>query len=90
MAHIFTTRGLAELLNAREWQVRRLFEDGTLPEPTKFGGKRAIPSEMIPTIIDALRARGWLPASMPTTGRRRSSQDAGDAGQSGLSRSTED
>ena len=43
-----------------EWKIRRLFEDGTLPEPVKFGGKRVILPEMVPHITEALRDRGWL------------------------------
>jgi hypothetical protein len=57
----FTTRQLADFLGTDEWRVRRLFETKTLPEPPRFGGKRAIPSELIPSIVDALRERGWLP-----------------------------
>lgn len=57
----FTTGELAAFLGAREWRVRRLFEDGTLEEPPRFGGKRAIPRSMIPDVCDALRDRGWLP-----------------------------
>jgi hypothetical protein len=45
-----------------EWQVRRLFEDGDLPEPQNFGGKRVINRDSLPEIIERLRARGWLPA----------------------------
>lgn len=62
MQQIFSTRELADLLGTREWRVRRLFEDGTLPEPGRFAGKRAIPRELIPGIVDRLRDRGWLPA----------------------------
>jgi len=62
MPTIFTTREMADLLGSDTWRVRRLFEDGTLPEPPRFGGKRAIPRESIPAIVDALRSRGWLPA----------------------------
>ena len=43
-----------------EWQVRRLFESGDLPEPPKFGGKRMIDPEMLPQIVAALRTRAWL------------------------------
>jgi hypothetical protein len=56
-----TTRELADELGTDEWRVRRLFEDGTLPEPSRFAGKRAIPRTLIPQITKALRARGWLP-----------------------------
>lgn len=62
-----TTRRTAEIISAEfsvqvsEWQVRRLFEDGTLPEPPKFGGKRIIEASRLPEIVAAMRARGWLP-----------------------------
>ena len=63
MPNLHTTRGLADILGTEEWRVRRVFEDGTLPEPDRFAGKRAIPGEMIPAIVDALRERGWLPTA---------------------------
>lgn len=63
MPDIFTTREMADLLGAKTWRVRRLFEDGTLDEPSRFAGKRAIPRQSIPAIVDALRSRGWLPSS---------------------------
>jgi hypothetical protein len=44
-----------------EWQVRRLYEDGDLPEVEKFANKRAISRDSIPRIVEALRRRGWLP-----------------------------
>ncbi len=62
MATLHTTREIAELLGTDTWRVRRLFEDGSLEEPARFGGKRAIPGSMVPAIVDALRSRGWLPA----------------------------
>ena len=69
MPDFFTTREVAELLGTWTWRIRRLFEDGTLPEPARFGGKRAIPKAALPAIVDALRARGWLaPADTPATG----------------------
>ncbi len=75
MPELFTTREVAQQITespliagaVSEWQVRRLFERGVFPEPPKFGGKRAIPSELIPAIVDALRARGWLPKVEATT-----------------------
>ena len=60
MPRLFTTREVADLLGTETWRVRRLFEDGTLNEPPRFAGKRAIPGKMLPIIIDALRDRGWL------------------------------
>ena len=58
----YTTRETAEILDTDEWRVRRLFEEKLIPEPGRFGGKRAIPSSLIPHIVDALRSRGWLPS----------------------------
>ncbi len=58
-----TTREAAESLGAREWQVRRLFELKHLPEPARFGGKRAIPISSLKAIAKALAARGWLLAA---------------------------
>lgn len=66
MPQFFSTREVAELAGlprAETWRVRRLFEDGTLPEPPRFAGKRAIPRESLPSIFDKLRLRGWLPVS---------------------------
>lgn len=60
MPTAFTTREVAELFGTDDWRVRRLFEDGTLPEPPRFGGKRLLDRSLLPTILDALRARGWL------------------------------
>ncbi len=57
-----STRQVAEFLGTDEWRIRRLFEDGTLPEPDRFAGRRIISSVMVPAIVDALRNRGWLPA----------------------------
>jgi hypothetical protein len=57
---IFSTRDVADLFGTQEWRVRRLFEDGTLQEPGRFAGKRTIPRERLPEILDALRARGWV------------------------------
>ena len=60
MSDFFSTREMGDLLGVKTWQVRRLFEDGTLPEPPRFVGKRAIPKDMIPAIVEAMRGRGWL------------------------------
>ncbi len=60
MAALLTTRQVAKLVGVETWRVQRLFEDGNVPEPERFGGKRAITSQEVPRIIDALRERGWL------------------------------
>ncbi|MEQ8791764.1 MAG: hypothetical protein RIC55_36210 [Pirellulaceae bacterium] len=62
----FTTRQAAEFISQREdaaiaeWQVRRLYESGDLPEPPKFGNKRLIQHDDIDRIVSAMRTRGWL------------------------------
>lgn len=61
MSRIFTTAEIAALLGTETWRVRRLFESGTLPEPDRFAGKRAIPESLLPDITTALQERGWLP-----------------------------
>lgn len=66
-ATIYTTRQLADILGVETWRVRRLFQDGTLPEPGRFAGRRAIPGSMIPAIVDGLRRRGWLPEQAEAT-----------------------
>ncbi|MDA0240701.1 MAG: hypothetical protein O2955_06320 [Planctomycetota bacterium] len=55
-----TTKDVAKMHGIETWRVRRLFEDGTLPEPPKLGAYRMIPDEMIPAIREALERRGWL------------------------------
>jgi predicted site-specific integrase-resolvase len=60
MARSLTTREIADLLGVETWRVRRLYEDGDLPEPARFAGKRVIPSSDIPAVVDALRRRRWL------------------------------
>jgi hypothetical protein len=56
----FATHEIADLLGAETRQVRRLFEDGTLTEPPRCDGQRAIPAELVPAIIRSLAARGWV------------------------------
>jgi len=51
---------LAELLSVQSWRIARLFELGILPEPDRVSGRRLIPKTMVPEVVDALRARGWL------------------------------
>ena len=52
---------LGDTLGVQSWRIARLFEAGVLPEPPRIGRRRLIPKGMIPEIVDALRARGWLP-----------------------------
>ena len=58
-----TTQQIADLLGVELWRVQRLYELKLLPEPERFGGRRAILSSDLPAIVDALRRRGWLKAS---------------------------
>lgn len=51
----------------QEWHVRRVFEDGLLPEPPKFGGKRMIDPAILPEIVRALEQRGWLTTAQEAT-----------------------
>lgn len=61
MARHLTTKQVADLLGVECWRVQRVFENGDVHDVGRFAGKRCIPSEMLPQIVDALRARGWLP-----------------------------
>jgi len=60
MSAYLSTSDLAQFLDTDTWRIRRLFEDGTLPEPPRIARLRAIPRDRIPEIVDALRDRGWL------------------------------
>lgn len=68
MTHLSTGQ-IAEILGVEVWRVRRLFEDGTLEEPPRLAGKRAVPRELLPSIMDAMRVRGWLPQSRDVSGK---------------------
>ena len=66
MQQMMTTSEVADLIGVAKWRIRRLYETGALPEPTRFGARRMIHGADIPAIVDALRERGWLPE--PTDG----------------------
>jgi hypothetical protein len=66
MPNVLSTRDVSDLLSVDNWKIRRLFEDGSLPEPARLAGRRAIPPEMLPSIVDALRNRDWLPVVDPS------------------------
>jgi hypothetical protein len=61
---LLSTADIGRMLGVETWRVQRLFEAGALPEPTRIAGRRVIASESLPAIVDALRARGWLPESL--------------------------
>jgi hypothetical protein len=65
-----STRQVADVFGLAAWQIRRLFEDGDLPEPSRFAGKRAISRNDLPRIADALRHRGWLAKSSQEANHR--------------------
>lgn len=56
----FTSGELGDFLGVQAWKISRLFELGILQEPNRVGGRRLIPKSMIPSVVDALRDRGWL------------------------------
>jgi hypothetical protein len=58
---MLTVPEIAELLGVEAWRIRRLYERRLLAEPPRIGRARAIDSDEIPAIVDALRCRGWLP-----------------------------
>jgi len=60
---VYSTRQVAEILGVATWRIQRIFEDGDVPEPARFAGNRMVNGAMVPTIVDALRSRGWLPTS---------------------------
>lgn len=62
----FTTSQVAELFDVEPWRIRRLYELGVLTEPPKFCGRRVVSRCELPAIVDALRARGWLPVQRQT------------------------
>lgn len=51
---------LADTLGVQSWRIARLFELGLIEEPPRVSNRRVINKAMIPMIVDALRARGWI------------------------------
>ncbi|TWT33901.1 hypothetical protein KOR34_37370 [Posidoniimonas corsicana] len=70
-----TTKQVAELLGVEPWRVRRLYETAALPEPGRFGGKRALPRSAVADVAIALRRRGWLPAVSPASTLQEAGRD---------------
>jgi len=67
MPENFSTQQVADLYGVEVWRIQRLFSVGALPDVPRFAGKRMVPRSMLPTVVDALRARGWLPAEAVTS-----------------------
>ena len=61
MGRYLSTTEVADIFEQPAWRIRRLYEDGILPEPGRLGICRAIPASSLPDIASALRSRGWLP-----------------------------
>jgi hypothetical protein len=59
----YTSGELGDFLGVQAWRISRLFELGIVAEPPRIGGRRLIPQSMIPSIVDALRDRNWLPTT---------------------------
>ena len=60
MTDLLSTADVARIFGVRTWQVQRLFEQGDLPEPPRFAGRRAIPRALLPQVVDSLRRHNWL------------------------------
>jgi hypothetical protein len=59
---LHTTGDLAAKLGVDPWRIRRIFEDGSLTEPTRICGRRMISADEVGAVVDELFRRGWLPA----------------------------
>lgn len=60
MSKIFTTGDLEKKWGVPVWTLRRLFDDGSLPTPTRVGLFRVVSAEDLPQIEKVLRERGLL------------------------------
>jgi len=65
---ILSVGEVADLLTVQSWRIARLFELGVLPEPERVAGRRMIRADMVPKVVEALRARGWLAKTCETSG----------------------
>jgi hypothetical protein len=57
---LLTLGEVASHFGIQLWQVRRVFQRGLLPEPDRIGVIRVIPTSLLPTIGQTLRAAGYL------------------------------
>ena len=60
---VLTLGDVARRLGCRPWQVRRLYERGLLPEPTRVGTYRVVHHRDLAAVTAALRDAGYLPAA---------------------------
>lgn len=63
---VHTLGDLARRFDCPVWAVRRVFERGLLPEPSRAGPYRVIAEPEVPAVEAALRAAGYLSAESPT------------------------
>ena len=56
----FTTREAAAAVGIFDWQARRLYARGKLPEPIRFGPYRLIRREDLPALRQAAIEAGYL------------------------------
>ncbi len=59
VAHL-TLGDAGDHFNVREWQLRRLYSRGILPEPARVGRFRVIAVADLPAIESALRVSDYL------------------------------
>ena len=60
-----STGELGELLGIQAWRIARLFElASSLSRFALLAVERSLPP-LVPQIVDALRARNWLPSDKP-------------------------
>jgi hypothetical protein len=57
---VFTVGGVAKRFGVAPWRVRRLFERGLLPPPSRLGLNRVVNGSDLPKIETALRDAGYL------------------------------
>jgi len=68
---------VAARLGCREWQLRRLFERGLVPEPARAGRGRVFTEADLPALRSALVNAGYLPSDQADP--RTVAADAGQA-----------
>lgn len=56
-----TVGDLAKRLGIAAWKIRRIFEEGVLPEPPRAGRYRIFFPEDLPALVAALVRRGHVP-----------------------------
>jgi hypothetical protein len=63
----FLTLGqVAKQIGIKVWKVRRVYERGLLAEPSRIGGYRVVTATELPTLLETLRAVGYMDARLRT------------------------